>query len=78
MINIVEMCADENYSSPCIHGNIVDGYACYCHSPDTHAPRKCPVWRNYGESDLTKWNSNGDFNMDGWGGGCRYFKSLNN
>jgi hypothetical protein len=50
MFNLVELCADddEQIHSPCAHGNIVAGHACYCHKagwPD--GPRKCPVWREF-------------------------------
>lgn len=55
MINIVEMIAGESHDSPCKFGNIVDGHACYCHHESPDAPRKCPIWRSCGESDMTKW-----------------------
>lgn len=42
-----------------------EGHACYCHHP--HGYRKCPIWRNHGEHDLSKWHRN---EKDG---GCRYF-----
>lgn len=71
--NWVELSSDEPHQSPCVHGNIVDGYACYCHSEDDDAPRKCPIWRNFGEHDLSKWHKNGDFNLDNWDGGCKWF-----
>lgn len=76
MINLVELCADgsEHEKSPCVHGNIVSGHACYCHKENSSAPRKCPIWRNYG-LNLEKWHSNGDFNTDNWEGGCKWFKS---
>jgi hypothetical protein len=76
VMNIVELFADgdEQSVSPCKNGNIVAGHACYCHAEDSQAPRKCPVWRNYGEEDLTKWHTNGDFNKDDWGGGCQWFE----
>lgn len=54
IVNIVEMIAEKSHASPCIHGNIVDDHACYCHHPDM--ARKCPVWRNFGEDDLSKWH----------------------
>ena len=65
MMNIVELIADEQHPSPCRYGNIVDGHACYCHHPNAY--RKCPIWRNHGEHDLSKWNRNERE------GGCRYF-----
>jgi hypothetical protein len=54
-MNLVEMIADDQHDAPCKHGNIVDGHACYCHHESPQAPRKCPIWRNYGEHDNTKW-----------------------
>lgn len=53
-MNIVELFADNQHASPCLHGNIVDGHACYCHHPERC--RKCPIWRHWGESDLAKWH----------------------
>jgi len=46
MINLVELCAEDEGQelSPCQHGNIVVGHACYCHH--ANGPRKCPQWRN--------------------------------
>jgi hypothetical protein len=41
------------------------------------APRKCPIWRKFGESDLSKWHGNGDFNADEWDGGCKWFVTPN-
>ncbi len=74
MINLVELISDDTHQSPCAAGVIVDGHACYCHAEDEQAPRKCPIWRNFGESDLSKWHSNGDFNAYGdWDGGCCWF-----
>ena len=55
MFNFVELMTDEQHDSPCKHGNIVDGHACYCHAPTDETPRKCPIWRDYGEHDLGKW-----------------------
>ena len=54
-MNIVELCTDDQHDAPCKFGNIVDGHACYCHADSPDAPRKCPIWRNHGEHDLTKW-----------------------
>lgn len=54
MMEIVEMMADGQHASPCKHGNIVDGHACYCHHPDR--ARKCAVWSRFGEYDLNKWH----------------------
>ena len=71
-MNLVELIDDNQHDAPCKHGNIVDGHACYCHHPQ--GLRKCPIWRNYGEHDLTKWHNKGDWNKDGWEGGCRYFE----
>jgi len=46
MINLVEMLNDVDFTpAPCKHGNIVEEHACYCHSEDASAPRKCPIWR---------------------------------
>ena len=80
MFNLVEMCAeqDEQYQSPCKNGNIVDRHACYCHCEDERAPRKCPIWRHYGESDLSKWHGEGDFDSDDWNGGCKWFEKTPN
>lgn len=51
MSNLVEWFVeeDEQKQAPCQHGNIVVGHACYCHHPSPDAPRKCPVYRRYGE-----------------------------
>lgn len=68
-MNIVELIADEQHAAPCRYGNIVDGHACYCHHPAEDAPRKCPIWRNYGEHDLEHWR----VDMD-WEDGCPYFE----
>lgn len=48
MINLVELLAEEDEinQSPCKHGDIVIGHACYCHNKSPDAPRKCHVWRN--------------------------------
>lgn len=73
VINLIEMYADEQHPSPCANGNIVDGHACYCHMQHENAPRKCPIWRNFGESDLSKWHRSGDFDADEWDGGCKWF-----
>jgi hypothetical protein len=51
----------------------VDGHACYCHHPQ--GLRKCPIWRNYGEHNLTKWHNKGDWNKDSWEDGCPYFEA---
>lgn len=59
MFNIVELAADqdEQKPAPCKWGNIVVGHACYCHKDDwKEGPRKCPVYRNFGDSDLSKWH----------------------
>jgi hypothetical protein len=70
-MNLVELVEDEQHPSPCRHGNIVDGHACYCHHGQ--GPRKCPIWRHYGEHDLTRWHNRGDWDADEWSGGCRFF-----
>lgn len=59
-MNIVELIAadEEQSSSPCKYGTIVECHACYCHHNSEDAPRKCPIWRNYGISDLSKWRNN--------------------
>lgn len=59
MFNLVELCADEDEQSPapCRWGNIVAGHACYCHKDDwEEGPRKCPIWREFGTNDLSKWH----------------------
>lgn len=53
--NIVEFVAEDQHPSPCKHGNIVDGHACYCHADTEETGRKCHIYRAVGESDLTKW-----------------------
>lgn len=63
-MNLVEMIADEQRPAPCRFGNIVEGHACYCHHP--HGPRKCPIWRAYGEH-AERWHD------DEQRGGCRFF-----
>ena len=72
-MNLVELIDYDQKPSPCLHGNIVIGHACYCHSPAPKAPRKCPVWRNFAE-DESKWHADGDFNADDWNGGCKMFE----
>jgi len=72
-MNLVELCDPYQHDSPCRHGNIVNDHACYCHHPQ--GLRKCPIWRNYGEHDLTKWHAMGDWNADVWDGGCKYFEA---
>lgn len=56
-MNLVEMIADpeEQSQSPCKYGNIVSGHACYCHHTSEDAPRKCPIWREGGAGDVSKW-----------------------
>ena len=56
-MNLVELAVDQTAQkpAPCRFGNVVEDHACYCHSTDPSAPRKCPIWRNFGTSDLTKW-----------------------
>jgi hypothetical protein len=73
MDNLVELTADddEQKQSPCKHGNIVIGHACYCHHPDS--VRKCPIWKWHAE-DLSKWHSNGDWDKSNWDGGCKFFE----
>lgn len=71
-MNLVELAADEQHPSPCRFGNIVDGHACYCHHEQ--GPRKCPVWRSYGEQ-ADKWHNRGDWDKDEWNGGCRLFRA---
>jgi hypothetical protein len=56
MFNLVELCADEQYQSPCKYGNIVARHACYCHNDDPDTPRKCNIWRSFGE-DKSHWNT---------------------
>jgi hypothetical protein len=59
MLNLVELMADEDecLPAPCKWGNIVDGHACYCHKDDwKEGPRKCPIWRNFGTDDPSKWH----------------------
>jgi hypothetical protein len=57
MLNLVEMIGDEEqYPSPCKYGNIVKHHACYCHSSERDAPRKCPIWRHFGD-DPKYWKS---------------------
>jgi hypothetical protein len=70
-INLVEMLGEEHHQSPCKFGNIVDHHACYCHHDN--GPRKCPIWRNYGESAIDKWNNKGDWDNETWDGGCKFF-----
>jgi hypothetical protein len=50
----------------------VKGHACYCHHPQ--CPRKCPIWREFGEHP-DKWHNKGDWDADdwNWAGGCRFF-----
>ena len=69
-MNLVELIADESetYQSPCKFGNIVEGHACYCHSKHSDAPRKCPIWRNFGEYDLSCWKR-GPWDLEN----CPYF-----
>lgn len=57
MFNLVELIADdEQRPAPCAWGNIVVGHACYCHNDEwSEGPRKCPIYRQFGDSDLTKW-----------------------
>jgi len=57
MFNLVEMCADEQKPAPCKWGNVVVGHACYCHNDEwTDGPRKCPIYRQFGDQDATKWH----------------------
>lgn len=56
MLNLLELYAENDTQAPCKHGNIVEDHACYCHDDKwKEGPRKCPVWRNFGISDLSKW-----------------------
>ncbi len=71
-MNLVELLSNNNQQSPCVHGNISDSHACYCHHPS--GPRKCPIWRNYGIADLARWHPDGDFAAPNWDGGCRLFQ----
>lgn len=64
-MNITELLDNEQHASPCKFGNIVDGHACYC--CHVKGPRKCPIWRDFGEHDLSKW----------YKGGCQFFKANN-
>jgi hypothetical protein len=72
-MNLVEIFAGEenSHASPCGYGNIVNGHACYCHNDN--CPSKCPIWRKYGELDLSKWHNKGDWDELNWNGGCKYF-----
>lgn len=47
MINLVELCADQEEleDCKCYWGNIVRGHACYCHKEESPY-RKCPQYRN--------------------------------
>jgi len=74
-MNLVEMITEdgEQHVSPCRYGNIVDGHACYCHNQYADM-RKCPIWRRFGEHDLTRWLTKGDWNKDDWDGGCKFFE----
>ena len=63
-INMVELVAEDQHQSPCKHGNIVGGHACYCHAPTDNTPRKCHIWRQWGEQDKSKWIT----------GECLYFE----
>jgi len=59
MFNIVEIAADEDEQrqAPCKWGNIVVGHACYCHNDEwKEGPRKCPVYRLFGDTDKSKWH----------------------
>lgn len=68
-MNLVELFEDDQHPAPCVHGNIVKGHACYCHSPADDAPRKCPIWRAHGENDPSKWE------VGKWSAGkCPHFK----
>lgn len=53
MINLVEMCADEDEQSetPCAFGNLVEGHSVYCHNDEwKEGPRKCRrTWYTGGE-----------------------------
>ena len=69
-MNLVELIDDDQHPAPCRHGNIVDGHACYCHHPAGDAPRKCPIWRNYGEHKLEHWRVDA-----AWEDGCPYFEA---
>jgi len=71
IMNLVEMVEEDQHQSPCRFGNIVDGHSCYCHHDQ--GPRKCPIWRHYGEQP-DKWHNHGDWNKEDWDGGCRFFK----
>lgn len=73
-MNLVELVDDDQKPSPCAHGNIVVGHACYCHHPD--GPRKCPVWSHFG-GQPDKWHANGDFDQMNWDGGCLMFSQPN-
>lgn len=68
-MNMVEIIDENQHPSPCKHGNIVDGHACYCHSTSPETPRKCHIWRFHGERDLSKWVKSD------WDNGCPFFIS---
>lgn len=70
LMNLVETISDDQSDAPCLHGNIIPGHACYCHHPSSLAPRKCPIWSLYGESDLTRWKKD-----QTWEDGCPFFEA---
>lgn len=70
MFNLVELMADEQRESPCVHGNIVEHHACYCHAPVEETPRKCHIWRSHAE-DITFWRHSKELDPDL---GCPYFE----
>jgi hypothetical protein len=57
----------------CIHANIVDNYACYCHK-ERAGVAKCPIWMIYGTSDASNWHNKGDFTDNDWEGGCHWYE----
>ena len=69
MINLVEMICDDDESgpSPCRHGNLVYGHACYCHHTAEDAPRKCPIWKYALPWERGEWDDDK----------CPFFESAN-
>lgn len=70
LMNLLEVISDEQRASPCKHGNIVCVHACYCDYSLPDAPRKCPIYRKYGEHDLARWRKD-----ETWQNGCPYFEA---
>jgi hypothetical protein len=51
--NMVELMTEdeEQFETPCLHGNLCEGHAVYCHNDEwTEGPRKCRrTWYTGGE-----------------------------